>query len=52
MNVKLIDRKPTTVAYLRHVGPYGPDLSRFWQETVHPWMETTTCWSGRVTESA
>jgi AraC family transcriptional regulator len=40
MNVKLIDRQPVTVAYLRHVGPYGPDLSRFWQETVHPWMET------------
>jgi AraC family transcriptional regulator len=40
MNVKLIDRKPTTVAYLRHVGPYGPDLARFWQETVAPWMET------------
>ena len=40
MNVKLIDRKPTTIAYLRHVGPYGPDLSRFWQETVYPWMET------------
>jgi AraC family transcriptional regulator len=40
MNVKLIDRKPTTVAYLRHVGPYGPDLSRFWQETVYPWMQT------------
>jgi AraC family transcriptional regulator len=40
MDVKLIDRKPTTVAYLRHVGPYGPDLSRFWQETVYPWMAT------------
>ncbi len=40
MDVKLIDRKPTTVAYLRHVGPYGADLSRFWQETVYPWMAT------------
>ena len=40
MKVKIIDRKPTTVAYLRHVGPYGPDLARFWQETVYPWMET------------
>ena len=38
MNVKLIDRKPTTIAYLRHVGPYGPELSRFWQETVYPWL--------------
>jgi AraC family transcriptional regulator len=40
MNVKLVDRQPMTIAYLRHVGPYGPDLSRFWQDTVYPWMET------------
>jgi AraC family transcriptional regulator len=40
MNVKLIDRKPTTVAYLRHVGPYGPELSEFWEGTVLPWMQT------------
>ena len=38
MNVKLIDRKPATVAYRRHVGPYGEPLSRFWQRTVYPWM--------------
>jgi len=42
MNVKLIDRKPTTVAYLRHVGPYGPELSQFWQDTVYPWMQTNS----------
>jgi AraC family transcriptional regulator len=40
MNVKVIDRKPTTVAYLRHVGPYGPELAQFWQDTVYPWMQT------------
>ena len=40
MNVKIIDRKPTTVAYLRHVGPYGPELSEFWEGTVLPWMQT------------
>lgn len=40
MNVKLVDRQPTTVAYLRHVGPYGPELSDFWQATVYPWMQT------------
>ena len=38
MNVKLIDREPATLAYLRHVGPYGEPLSRFWQRTVYPWM--------------
>jgi AraC family transcriptional regulator len=40
MNVKLVDRQPATIAYLRHVGPYGQELSHFWQDTVYPWMET------------
>jgi len=40
MNVKLVDRPPVQVAYLRHTGPYGPPLSRFWMETVAPWMAT------------
>jgi len=38
MNVQLIDRQPATVAYLRHVGPYGEPVSLFWQEKVYPWM--------------
>ena len=37
MNVKLIDRQPVTVAYLRHIGPYGEPLSEFWQNTYKPW---------------
>jgi len=40
MKVELIDRQPTTVDYLRHVGPYGAPLMAFWQETVYPWMVT------------
>ena len=40
MDVKLVDRQPTNVAYLRHVGPYGPPISEFWQNTVAPWMAT------------
>jgi AraC family transcriptional regulator len=40
MNVKLIDRQPATVAYLRHVGPYGEPILRFWQESVYPWLVT------------
>jgi AraC family transcriptional regulator len=40
LNVKLVDRQPVTVAYLRHVGPYGPRLSEFWIKTVAPWMAT------------
>jgi AraC family transcriptional regulator len=38
MKVKLIERKPVKVTYLRHVGPYGQPLSEFWQRTVYPWM--------------
>ncbi len=37
MRVTLIDRQPATVAYLRHVGPYGESIARFWQETYVPW---------------
>jgi AraC family transcriptional regulator len=41
MKVELIDRQPTTVAYLRHVGPYGAPIMTFWLETVYPWMVTS-----------
>lgn len=40
MHPKLIERSDTPVAYLRHVGPYGPELSEFWQRAVYPWMAT------------
>ena len=40
MNVKLICREPVTVAYLRHLGPYGEPLSEFWQNTYYPWAVT------------
>jgi AraC family transcriptional regulator len=40
MSVKLIDREPVRVAYLRHTGPYGPEIGTFWMKTVAPWMET------------
>ena len=39
-NVRLVDRQPTTIAYLRHVGQYGTPISDFWRETVAPWMMT------------
>src|ERR1700737_5301302 len=38
MNVNLVDRQPTTVAYLRHLGPYGEPISQFWHKTVYPWL--------------
>lgn len=37
MKVTLIDREPATIAYLRHLGPYGEPIARFWQETYVPW---------------
>ncbi len=40
MRVKFVDRQPTTVAYLRHIGPYGQPLAEFWRRTVYPWLET------------
>jgi AraC family transcriptional regulator len=40
MDVKLIERQPTRIAYMRHLGPYGEPISRFWMEEVAPWMET------------
>src|SRR3984893_13583193 len=40
MKVSIVDRQPTRVAYLRHVGPYGKPVSDFWITQVAPWMET------------
>lgn len=45
MNVKLIDREPVTVAYLRHTGPYGPQITEFWMKRVAPWMEANNLMS-------
>ncbi|MBE7416946.1 MAG: AraC family transcriptional regulator [Ideonella sp.] len=47
MNVTLIDRAPQRVAYLRHTGPYGEPVSRFWQQQVGPWLATERLF-GRV----
>jgi AraC family transcriptional regulator len=40
MQVEVIERKPTPIAYLRHVGPYGEPIGAFWQRQVYPWMVT------------
>lgn len=40
MNVQLKALEPVEVAYLRHVGPYGTQIGRFWIEQVAPWMQT------------
>ena len=40
MKVRIIDRDPVHVVYMRHTGPYGPQISEFWMKTVAPWMAT------------
>jgi AraC family transcriptional regulator len=40
LNVKIIDRQPTTVAYLRYTGPYGAPVNQFWQTVYYPWAAT------------
>lgn len=37
MNVKVIERQPQTIAYLRHTGPYGEPVGLFWQQQYYPW---------------
>jgi AraC family transcriptional regulator len=39
MKVKVVDRNPVNIAYLRHIGPYGKPLAKFWREEVYPWMQ-------------
>ena len=40
MNVRLVDREPVYIAYLRYTGTYGPAVGKFWMERVAPWMAT------------
>lgn len=37
MKVMLVNREPATIAYFRHLGPYGEPIARFWQEIYIPW---------------
>ena len=37
MDVKIVTLPPVRVAYMRHIGPYGPSVGRFWRETFLPW---------------
>jgi AraC family transcriptional regulator len=40
MKVRLVDREPVHVAYLRYTGPVGAAIGAFWMATVAPWMGT------------
>lgn len=48
MNVQVVNRKPTTVAYLRHVGPYGESIGRFWQDVYIPWAVSNKLGEGHA----
>lgn len=37
MQVKIVTLPPARVAYMRHIGPYGASVGRFWGETFFPW---------------
>lgn len=47
MNVKLIERLPTAVAYFRYIGPLGAPVGEFWTDKVAPWMAENSL-SGRT----
>jgi AraC family transcriptional regulator len=36
--MKIVERQPVRVAYLRYTGPFGEPLGRFWRNTVSPWL--------------
>jgi AraC family transcriptional regulator len=38
MRLQIVDRQPVQVAYLRHVGPYGAPVIRFYRDEVVPWL--------------
>jgi AraC family transcriptional regulator len=38
LRVKIVERAPAQVAYLRHLGPYGPPVNQFWAARVYPWL--------------
>ena len=40
IKVRLVDREPVHVAYLRYTGPVGAAIGTFWMATVAPWMGT------------
>lgn len=39
LTVEIRNLAPARIAYLRHIGPYGPEIGRFWQQEFFPWMQ-------------
>jgi AraC family transcriptional regulator len=38
IEIKLVEREPVQVLYLRYQGPFGESIGEFWRDEVHPWM--------------
>lgn len=38
LQVRMVELPPARVAYLRHIGPYGPALGQFWRKTFADWF--------------
>ncbi|WP_371324449.1 AraC family transcriptional regulator [Dechloromonas sp. ZY10] len=47
MPVTLATLPPVRIAYLRHIGPYGPSVEAFWRQAFFPWMHANDL-AGRV----
>jgi AraC family transcriptional regulator len=41
MQVDIVEFPSVKVAYMRHIGPYGPQIGQFWREAFGPWMQAT-----------
>lgn len=39
MQVEIRTLAPQRIVYMRHIGPYGPGLTRFWSERFMPWVQ-------------
>ena len=38
MKITVVQRQPVSVACLRHTGPYGESVGRFWRGVAAPWL--------------
>lgn len=40
MQVKIVERAPVRIAYLRRTGAYGPGIGEFWRNEVYEWLNS------------
>jgi AraC family transcriptional regulator len=39
MQVEIKTLAPQRIAYMRHIGPYGPTITQFWYQRFLPWLQ-------------